>query len=486
MITQIEIDGFKTFKDFKVELAPFQVIVGANASGKSNLFDALQLLSRLATMDLRSAFQDLRGEPDELFTSMPTGSETDKIRIAVEMLVNPTVKDNLGREETLQYRRLRYEVEVTRGNVQEGDDALTVTFETLRSIPSNEDSWCQKYAFALLESNPSLSEVTRKDFIFTMKPDEMLLTFGPSFDLSTSLIGLHEDGRGQEFLVGSPMAKKTMSWSSVLWGVANTEYPHAFAVRQELRTLRFFHFEPSMLREPNSLRSPGELTSSGEYLASTLARMQREDKFVLNDVSRDMANLVPGILEIRVERDKIGDRYIIYAKTTDKRDFSSQVLSDGTLRLLALAALKNDPQLHGILCLEEPENGVSPLHLKNMARLLRKMATDLNDASNLNEPLCQVLVTTHSPLFISQPDVIDSLLLAIMPTRVQGKANPVQVTRMEPVITPATLSRLKNANHDDKANDVYTIDVVKDYLDSELLDAASEQLENSRQEISER
>jgi len=47
LITQIEIDGFKTFKDFKVELAPFQVIVGPNGSGKSNLFDALQLLSHL-------------------------------------------------------------------------------------------------------------------------------------------------------------------------------------------------------------------------------------------------------------------------------------------------------------------------------------------------------------------------------------------------------------------------------------------------------
>ena len=48
VITQIEIDGFKTFKDFKVELAPFQVIVGPNGSGKSNLFDALHLLARLA------------------------------------------------------------------------------------------------------------------------------------------------------------------------------------------------------------------------------------------------------------------------------------------------------------------------------------------------------------------------------------------------------------------------------------------------------
>src|SRR5438552_19136524 len=52
MITQIEIDGFKTFKDFKVELAPFQVIVGPNGSGKSNLFDALHLLSRLADKEV--------------------------------------------------------------------------------------------------------------------------------------------------------------------------------------------------------------------------------------------------------------------------------------------------------------------------------------------------------------------------------------------------------------------------------------------------
>src|SRR5438874_4114053 len=88
MITQIEIDGFKTFKDFKVELAPFQVIVGPNGSGKSNLFDALQLLSRLAEMDLRTAFQGLRGDPDELFTKLPNGQRTNRIRIAVEMLVD--------------------------------------------------------------------------------------------------------------------------------------------------------------------------------------------------------------------------------------------------------------------------------------------------------------------------------------------------------------------------------------------------------------
>ena len=57
MITRIEIDGFKSFSNFVMDFSPLTVIAGANASGKSNLFDALQLLARMAeTDDLRTAF----------------------------------------------------------------------------------------------------------------------------------------------------------------------------------------------------------------------------------------------------------------------------------------------------------------------------------------------------------------------------------------------------------------------------------------------
>lgn len=40
MLTRIEIDGFKTFQDFAIDLLPFTVVLGSNAAGKSNLFDA--------------------------------------------------------------------------------------------------------------------------------------------------------------------------------------------------------------------------------------------------------------------------------------------------------------------------------------------------------------------------------------------------------------------------------------------------------------
>ena len=99
------------FDNFKLELAPFQVIVGPNGSGKSNLFDALQLLSRLAEMDLYSAFQGLRGNIDEAFTKYPDGQMSDTMEIAVEMLVDRKMRDDLGREFEVEHTRMRYEDE---------------------------------------------------------------------------------------------------------------------------------------------------------------------------------------------------------------------------------------------------------------------------------------------------------------------------------------------------------------------------------------
>ena len=79
MITRIEIDGFKSFVGFQMELAPLTVIAGTNASGKSNLFDALHLLSNLSKMDSRSAFssKQLRGEVSELFTKYDDSTSSD-------------------------------------------------------------------------------------------------------------------------------------------------------------------------------------------------------------------------------------------------------------------------------------------------------------------------------------------------------------------------------------------------------------------------
>jgi AAA15 family ATPase/GTPase len=69
MITYIKINGFKSFHNFEMDFTPLTIIAGTNASGKSNLFDALILLSNLAETDnIKKAFKDQRGEFLELFT----------------------------------------------------------------------------------------------------------------------------------------------------------------------------------------------------------------------------------------------------------------------------------------------------------------------------------------------------------------------------------------------------------------------------------
>src|SRR6266487_5245176 len=500
MITLIEIDGFKTFKDFKVELAPFQVIVGPNGSGKSNLFDALKLLSRIADNDLNTAFQELRGEADELFTTLPSGRSVDHIHIAVDMLVNRKLKDRgegeielireevaLRKEVALKYTRLRYELEITLGIDGYGLEQLYVTHESLKSISPYDDNWCRKYE--LSSQNNWLPEPSNDQAIFIDTKLTTIAILESVADMSEAeakqpLIYLYPDSDKGERIRRFYTAEVQRS---VLSRVDDTNHPHILAVREEFRSLRFLHLNPEALRQPGSIKAPRFISTNGSNLPTMLARMQAEDKFALTDVSRDMANLVPGILKIKVEQDKQSDKYLIYAETSDQRSFSSQVLSDGTLRLLALAAIKNDPQFQGTLCLEEPENGVDPLLLKNTAQVLREMATDFNDLHQLDEPLRQVLITTHSPSFISQPGMIDSLLLAIISSQIHGKnTTALRVTRMAPVTTSNSPDKLGMDINGDKALEAYTIDMVRKYLDIGTLDEARNQLKKARKTLNER
>ena len=258
----------------------------------------------------------------------------------------------------------------------------------------------------------------------------------------------------------------------MLSGVTNTEFPHAFAAREEIRTWKFLQLNPEVLRYPSSMLATPVLSADGQNLATTLARMRAEDPYVLTDVSSDLASLVPGIFKIDIDADQARNQYIVNATTQDQARFSSRVLSDGTLRMLALATLKNDPQHKGVLCFEEPENGVHPFRLKNIAHLLRELTTDFHDEHQIDIPLRQLLVNTHSPVFISQPEVREALLFAYMVTRIvphEKEIPPQRVTRIVQVIKPYTQLRFNDTTIS-KEEENYTIDQIKKYLDSDSLE----------------
>lgn len=447
MITRIELDGFKTFQNFRLEPGPFQVIVGVNGTGKSNLFDALRLLARLADADLRTAFQDLRGEAGELFRRLPDGRHSHQITMAVELFIDRRIQDSWGAVAELKFTRLRYEVQIQRRPDAHGLERLYVTHESLTPLVRGSDTWLKRYLGPERQKwLPKLTGGRSSPFISTSVKDGL------------ATIALHQDGHGG---LKSSVAERVER--TILSGITNTEFPHAFAVREEIRSWHFLQLNPEVLRQPGSMLAPTIMAPDGSNLPSTLARMRGEDPLLLKDVSRGLANLVPGIVAIELETDVARDRYLIHARTEDGNTFSSRVLSDGTLRMLALVTLKNDPQHRGVLCFEEPENGVHPFRLQQMAQLLRDLTTDFSDPEQQQFPLRQLLVNTHSPVLAGQPGISTNLLFAQMVQRVQpGQNGRVdRITQITPVDANPQLKL--DLSPEEKQ---YTLNQVIHYLES--------------------
>ncbi|MCL6614195.1 MAG: AAA family ATPase, partial [Firmicutes bacterium] len=90
MLRRIFVDGYKSLKNVELKVQPLTVVIGPNASGKSNLFDALRLLSRIVTSrSLSDAFGDHRGDPLEAFDYSREGVEgllrKERVQFTIEV-----------------------------------------------------------------------------------------------------------------------------------------------------------------------------------------------------------------------------------------------------------------------------------------------------------------------------------------------------------------------------------------------------------------
>src|SRR5258708_37648144 len=94
MITRIEIDGFKSFHNFAFNFRPFQVFIGPNGVGKTNLFEAIVLLANFANEEtFEAAARQSRGELVELFTAHPHRPYAHKITFGVGMVSGQSTRE---------------------------------------------------------------------------------------------------------------------------------------------------------------------------------------------------------------------------------------------------------------------------------------------------------------------------------------------------------------------------------------------------------
>lgn len=429
MITRIEIDGFKSFSKFELALPPFAVILGPNAAGKSNLFDALRLLSRLAVSDVRTAMRELRGEPLELFRRLPGGKIAQRMTFAVETLLEPTVRDDFGQEIKLVHTRIRYEIAIVRRE-EDGIERFFVDHEQAIPIHKKDDKW--------LPYGEPVSKKFAKHFI-------------PRSMRRSNFLEMVEDGQQHFFELrqdGTAGRGRRLpareAYRSVLSGISLVqEFPHLYALKMELANLRYLQLDAASERLPSPIDAPEELERDGSNVAAVLFRIRAETETddspdgVLNDIRNDLVAMVPGIVGLSVKRDDEKREYRLELTMRDGQVFNSRVLSDGTLRILALLTLLYDPRHRGVLCFEEPENGVHQTRLSALMAFLEESCTDpSSDELEPDQPFRQLIVNTHSP--IAARVVKRSIILAGMSTLVEPGVNGRAPSRT--VMTPYRIS----------------------------------------------
>ncbi|HMQ60090.1 MAG TPA: AAA family ATPase [Flavilitoribacter sp.] len=458
MITHIKIHGFKTFQNFEMDFTPLTVIAGVNASGKSNLFDCLKLLSRLAETDLKTAFSEQRGNPSELFTQFEESTYAEEIHFVIQMLVSSRIRDNWGGESELKYTRLKYELKIKREINEKGFEDLMVIYEQLENLKHNEDQWVKNNIPAFVRDfwRPQVKSGKRgKPYIETEEKNGIVS------------IKIPQDGRQ-----GGKATPANAITQTVLSGINSVDFPHAFAAKEEMRSWKFLHLNPEDLREPTrqDVGIRDNVTSSGKNLAAALYRIKLNDPYTIKEISRKLNEFLPNFVEVFVENDKANKQFIIKLLGEDGREFSSRVLSEGTLRILALCILDYDYEHQGLLCFEEPENGIHPFRIITMAKLLKDLTIDFKEKSM---PLRQVIVNTHSSrlvgeLFNWKNDSNVSIFLSQLHTQItfiNNKKLKIKITKYLPVIKDDEKFKQLNLPFSEEIRKLTLLEVKK-YLDS--------------------
>lgn len=420
MLTRLKVNGFKNLVNVDIRFGAFTCIAGANGVGKSNLFDAIKFLSDLADRPLIDAAMSVRDESGKasdlrgIFRKFndgksPIANYADEISFEAEMIIPKEGVDDLGQQATATSTFLRYILRLAyrKENGFSSTGGLEIIQEELVHINVG------KAKEALLFEH---SEDWRKSIIFNKRTVEYIST--KSND-ETRIIQLHQDGKQG----GSPVRRNAKTLPRTVLSSTNAvENPTALLVKNEMRSWRLLQLEPSALRKPDEFTSPIRLGEDGSHIASTLFHLAQVDALaggiennielskIYGQVANRLSELIEDVYAVSVERDEKRELLTLQLMTLNKVSYPAKALSDGTLRFLALAVIELDPNAQGVLCLEEPENGIHPERIPAILRLLKDIAVDVNELVGTDNPLRQVVINTHSPVVVQQ--IEDSDLLA--------------------------------------------------------------------------
>lgn len=363
-IVKIKISNYRNFDDLSVRLNDFNLLVGANASGKSNFVQAFQFLRDIVNHGLEDAISRQGG---------------------VEYLRN--IK-------SAEFRPLLFHV-VMRGDTKWwlspfDHDKFNVTIHEI------------DYEFSLCE-NGSGYAVDRDRMTVTYSSEDPAEKFSVSFFNRDGKLGIESTNPDVESALsfkGVPIFReqpggeeKTLLIESPLVGL------NVQPALDWLSNIGIYDFDPKLPKRATPISGPSELTIDGSNLAIVLNKVlsDEESKRGFLNLSQDLLPFLSG-----VDVEKVADKSIFFKlkeKYAEKADLPAFLISDGTINMIALIiALYFQEKRLSII--EEPERNIHP-------HLISKVMTMFREASKKK----QIIATTHNPEMVKQADLEHILLV---------------------------------------------------------------------------
>lgn len=348
MLTSLTVKRFKSLADVgPIELRPLTVLFGPNAAGKSNFLDGVQVLSRLASeKTLAEAFTEpVRGLALEAFMLPSEG--------LAGLLSMESASFSLSADISTDDSNFRYRAEVM---IRPASGALSIEDEALMRLNRQGD----------------------------VRGEAIINKIGDSLRIRRS----GKSARPREERLGQGYTQLSDRRFS------GPYYRAIDKVRGELSSWRTYYLDPRIaMRAPRAPQEVEDVGALGEHVAPFLYRLRAERGNAFNSVKRTLRTLIPSIEDLNVDLDRRRGVLDIEIRQNGT-PFSSRIVSEGTLRVLALTCIAANPWGGGLVAFEEPENGVHPRRIELIAQMLYSLATR-------KEKPRQVLVTTHSPTFCS-------------------------------------------------------------------------------------
>lgn len=360
MLEGLYLQNFKSFEDADFEIGRLTLIVGTNASGKSNIRDALRVLHGIG---LGYPLAEILGEkygPGGILTWRGIRG---------------------GAREAAMFGKSRFTIGCW---IERHYYSITIDLSNQKTGPQLADEWIYQGQSYLWDSSP-------KDDPVDQHNEHALRVRFP---------------RGGSHRSHGPISNYALS-RPVLAQIADGR-EHAGAkkvgesVLEALRGIRFLDLDPDAMRVPSQ---PGQviLGDRGENLSSVL-------QAICNDTQRRLT-LLEWLRALTpmdaIDFDFIPDfsgRVLLHLVESSGAKVSAVSASDGTLRFLALIAALLSPDSGRIYFFEEFDNGIHPTRLHLLLQLVQQVC---------KQEAVQVIGTTHNPAMLAflEEDALNHALL---------------------------------------------------------------------------